>query len=457
MSMATNTLNQSNEERATVSAPIHMTLELTRRCNLECFYCKTRDNNSPNPAHFTIEHFKKIIDKLVKAGVFEVSFSGGEPFLHPGILEIARYARDNELTVSFLSNGTLIKKNEIKEITKIFNAGCTIALNGLENYHDRFVGKQGMFKRTTRTIKRLLRENFPIGIDTVISRSNLDQLDDFLFWVSENMPTVSSILVHFFVSYNGLRSEEILSFSQIYEAFNIIDKYNKSILKNKVVLGIPVPFCAFPQKFEYLRWGCAAGWMFGAINPAGTVRICTRSEDILGNIMTTSLNKIWIKGPKIESFRSFNWLSNEQCASCAYLYSCAGSCKVTSPSSFYSVPDYWKSQIRAKKQDLPNNTSAKNIQTGSVANRYIANKNFRIRREKNGSLIYLKNNRRYYWLNDTALYILRIVQSGSGGPDEIIRRLLEAYEVDEETAKNAVMDIIPIFERMGIISPINRE
>ena len=111
-----------------VSAPANVILELTRHCNLKCFYCKkSRNNNSPKPSFFEVKHFKKIIDCLFEARVFQLTFSGGEPFLYPGIFELGHYARENDLTVSFLSNGTLIEEKHIGEITRVFNGGCTIA------------------------------------------------------------------------------------------------------------------------------------------------------------------------------------------------------------------------------------------------------------------------------------------------------------------------------------------
>ena len=118
-----------------------------------------------------------------------------------------------------------------------------------------------MFKRTINAIERLVDAQYPVSLDTVISKSNIDQFEDFLAWISGNIPTIRSVYVHFFLPYNGLKPEEVLSSPQISHAYQIIDKYNKSSLANKVALGIPVPFCTLPQEFKYLRWGCSAGWI----------------------------------------------------------------------------------------------------------------------------------------------------------------------------------------------------
>src|SRR5574341_2520430 len=51
-----------------------------RRCNLSCAYCNEYDDYSkPVP----IEELCKRIDKLATFGLSIITFSGGEPLLHP--------------------------------------------------------------------------------------------------------------------------------------------------------------------------------------------------------------------------------------------------------------------------------------------------------------------------------------------------------------------------------------
>ena len=57
-----------------------------RRCNLACTYCNEYDNFS-DPVPF--DEMRRRLDKLASLGTSVVTFSGGEPMMHPDIFEIA--------------------------------------------------------------------------------------------------------------------------------------------------------------------------------------------------------------------------------------------------------------------------------------------------------------------------------------------------------------------------------
>lgn len=81
---------------------------LGKRCNYDCSYCPSsiHDNTSP---HTDIETLKMCIDKLVTLGKpIRLSFTGGEPTVHPKFADLIRYAKHKGITwISVTTNGTL--------------------------------------------------------------------------------------------------------------------------------------------------------------------------------------------------------------------------------------------------------------------------------------------------------------------------------------------------------------
>ena len=81
---------------------------LGKRCNYDCSYCPSsiHDNSSP---HTDIEILKATIDKLKALGKpIRLSFTGGEPTVHPKFKELIQYC--NHVNISWISvttNGTL--------------------------------------------------------------------------------------------------------------------------------------------------------------------------------------------------------------------------------------------------------------------------------------------------------------------------------------------------------------
>ena len=81
---------------------------LGKRCNYDCSYCPAsiHDNSSP---HTDIEILKATVDKLITLGKpIRLSFTGGEPCVHPKFSELVKYCKHVGITwISVTTNGTL--------------------------------------------------------------------------------------------------------------------------------------------------------------------------------------------------------------------------------------------------------------------------------------------------------------------------------------------------------------
>ena len=81
---------------------------LGKRCNYDCSYCPSsiHDNTSP---HTDIEILKATVDKLKTLGKpIRLSFTGGEPTVHPKFNDLIKYARYKGIHwISVTTNGTL--------------------------------------------------------------------------------------------------------------------------------------------------------------------------------------------------------------------------------------------------------------------------------------------------------------------------------------------------------------
>lgn len=80
---------------------------LGKRCNYDCSYCPAyiHDNTSP---HTDIEILKKAVDKLTSLGKpIRLSFTGGEPSVHPKFDDLVKYAKFKGVSwISVTTNGT---------------------------------------------------------------------------------------------------------------------------------------------------------------------------------------------------------------------------------------------------------------------------------------------------------------------------------------------------------------
>lgn len=76
---------------------------LTTQCNCQCQMC---DIHRKKPELISLEDAQQILDTLIQNKFLVVYFTGGEPTLHPHIVDIVKYANDRGLVTTMTTNGT---------------------------------------------------------------------------------------------------------------------------------------------------------------------------------------------------------------------------------------------------------------------------------------------------------------------------------------------------------------
>lgn len=85
-----------------------ISIEILQRCPNRCIYCSSHSN--PQATHLIpFEIIKNIIDDAKSLGCKTVCLSGGEPFLHPQILDIISYIAKLQLICYVYTSGIYMK------------------------------------------------------------------------------------------------------------------------------------------------------------------------------------------------------------------------------------------------------------------------------------------------------------------------------------------------------------
>lgn len=443
----------------TLKAPVYVHMDLTKRCNFRCFYCNIRDNSSAPISAFPASHFQRILMRLAQADVFDVSFFGGEPFLYPHIFDLATYARDMGLAIGFLTNGSLIDEVDVKRVVRSFDAGA-VALNGVEDVHDRMVGMAGAFAKADRLIKSLVKEGFEVAIDTVVSKSTVDRFDELLTYIGQNLD-VEIVNINTFMAYSDIGPSEVMDLPALHRMLSVVDKHVKGRLGNRLMLGGPVPWCLFPKEYAYLANSCSPGWMFAGIDSFGDVRMCPWSSKVVGNLLEVPLDQIWQTSEELREYRAFSW-SDPVCSTCAVRTYCLGGCHVTQSNPPYSLGRQWKPYARPlsveEVMDLaaqPNPTRHDaGVQTDhSRRCRPLAlSTKLRLRKEPVGYTAY-SHQKGAYWLNDTSKEVLDLVAE-YGNEDRVIQAVQRKYaSVEPDRLKKDTRAVLSMLERMHFVVP----
>lgn len=76
---------------AMATPPRSVRLSLTDRCDLACIYCRPHKHDGYFEERLDLDAWKTMVRGLVDAGVRRVRLTGGEPLLHPQIVDVIRF------------------------------------------------------------------------------------------------------------------------------------------------------------------------------------------------------------------------------------------------------------------------------------------------------------------------------------------------------------------------------
>ncbi|MGH9638608.1 MAG: radical SAM protein [Bryobacteraceae bacterium] len=142
--------------------PITAQIVPIRRCNLACTYCNEFDRDSPPvPAAEMLRR----IDKLGELGTLIVTFSGGEPTLHPDLDALIRRAREREAIATIITNGYLLTPERIRRLNA---AGLDYLQISIDNVLPDEVSKKSL-KVLDRKLEWLAEyADFDVTINSVL-------------------------------------------------------------------------------------------------------------------------------------------------------------------------------------------------------------------------------------------------------------------------------------------------
>src|SRR3954469_12786355 len=147
---------------ASSTHPILAQIIPIRRCNLACTYCNEFDKHSPP---VPTDEMLRRIDKLAELGTSIVTFSGGEPTLHPDLDLLIRRVRDNGAIVTLITNGYLLTPDRIKRLNK---AGLDYLQISIDNVQPDDVSKKSL-KVLDRKLQWLAQyADFDVTINSVL-------------------------------------------------------------------------------------------------------------------------------------------------------------------------------------------------------------------------------------------------------------------------------------------------
>lgn len=297
-----------------------MELETSHVCNLRCIYCY---NGSGKKKHneLTLEEILDVVRQGVELGVRRVIvIGGGEPLMHPNIMEIIGYIREQGAAVDLFTNGMLITPEIARRLYE-WGVEPVVKCNSLKpEIQDYLVNHKGAAERIQQSIRHLKEAGYPddshdMGVETIICSFNLAELPEMWRWARNQ-----GIIPYFeMITFQGnAKDRRDLNVS--------VEDLRKLFVELQRVDHEEYGFDWEPHP-PIAALNCSRHEYSCTVTSRGYVLPCVGVDVTVGNIRHDSLRNILRDSPVISSLRNIRKNIKGACRSCpeaAICYGCRG-------------------------------------------------------------------------------------------------------------------------------------
>jgi len=154
-----------------------MVISPTMRCNLRCKGCYAAGYSKEDD--LPLERIDRLIDEAKELGMYFFTFSGGECFVRPDLLDL--WKKHHDCFFQVYTNGTLLDEVTVGRLVKLGNVAPMVSVEGSREETDMRRGR-GMNDRVMETFGRLSEAGLLFGFSATCTRSSADYIasDAFL-------------------------------------------------------------------------------------------------------------------------------------------------------------------------------------------------------------------------------------------------------------------------------------
>lgn len=301
-----------------LSGPVEMEIAVTTRCNLACGCCYT--DARPGGGEVPTFRVEAALEAAAGLGVFHVAFGGGEPLLHPELLDLARRARELGLLPSLTTNGTLVDPNWARAAATVFaRVNVSVDLPGGPR-DGRAVNS------AWAAVRRLRREGVTAGVNYVVTRRNLDRLGE-VFRLARQAGADSLLVLRPKPGGRGTATYPGLALS-LEQARTLLGRLGRLAVRHRLHFHLDCALAPLlisrpvsrPRLVYLGARGCIAGDLLLTVDAAGMVAPCShlppigRLEDLPG---------LWQDSPRLAGLRE---RLPAGCSGCPNADLCRGGC-----------------------------------------------------------------------------------------------------------------------------------
>lgn len=276
---------------------------VNQRCNVKCRYCEYWRMPEYDD-ELTIQQWQEALLSIKDfVGEFSINFSGGEPFIKPGFLDLFAWCHPNGIKAGVTTNGSALTEANARKVVAARPFNVNISLDAPKaEIHDYLRGAPGLFEKLSKGINYLQEEKkrqgieFPIMVKPTITERNFRYLPDLVEWARERGLMVSPQPVDRWSpeTYNELwiENENVPEFESVIEKLIALRKEGAPLMTPEHVLRL-MPDHYRDKSAPRSVMPCRVGLRNYFIRTNGDVEMCIRGFPPIGNVKTQTAREIW--------------------------------------------------------------------------------------------------------------------------------------------------------------------
>jgi len=331
-------------------------IELGRRCNFACPYCyaATEDNFSDE---LTASEVRDVVAQAQELGARKIIILGGEPMIHPRLLDTIEFLHSRGLQVDMFTNGTGMTPDKARSLFQ-YGVNVVVKMNSFDQEtQDRMCGHRGAYQVIQGALKSLEEAGYPakngtpfLAISTIMSKLNEHELLGLWKWARDRgiVPYFELVTPQGRAIRTDWASLESVRAKKLFDEICEVDRlqYGDNWCPQPPLVG---------NRCQRHKYSCLV-----AAN--GDVMPCVGVTIRVGNIRSRSLREILQDSEVIQDLRNHRHTIKGPCGSCAKAdtcYGCRGAAYNLTGDYLASDPTCWENaQRRDEIVSLPSPIAA---------------------------------------------------------------------------------------------------
>jgi pyrroloquinoline quinone biosynthesis protein E len=307
--------------------PLWLLAELTYRCPLHCVYCSNPVDYAKYGAELATEDWLRVLREGRSLGAAQLGFSGGEPLVRDDLEVLVTEARRLGYYSNLITSGVGLNERRIAALKDGGLDHIQVSFQDSTREVNDFLSSTRTFELKRRVAKLVKQYDFPMVLNVVLHRLNIDHVQQLLEMALELQAEYVELANTQYYGWAYVNRDQLLpSRDQLARAEEVVNRFCERVGNAMKI------YFVVPDYHERRPKACMNGWgaVFLCLTADGLALPCHEARMLPGlefpNVRDRDLRWIWYDSPAFNRYRGDEWMK-EPCRSCPEKVKDYGGCR----------------------------------------------------------------------------------------------------------------------------------